>query len=243
MLDTPGYLDFTGETLSAVRVADAAIIVVSATSGVEVGTERVWEYCEDRGIPRIFFISMMDKEHADLEGVLDQIKTRLSERALPAEIPVGQGPGFEGIINLFSQRAHIFKKGATKGEYEDKEIPEDLQDRASQWATELQETLATTDEALLDSYLDAGSISPDEAVSAMCKGMASKEVFPVLCGSATLTYGMRTLLDKVVELCPDPASAGVESFGETEIVATDDGPLASLVFKTVAEPHLSLIHI
>ena len=238
LLDTPGYLDFTGETLSAVRVADAAIIVVSATSGVEVGTERVWEYCEARGIPRIFFISMMDKEHADVEGVLDQIKTRLSEGALPTEFPVGQGPGFEGIINLFSQRAHIFKKGATKGEYEDKEIPEELKDRASQWAMELQETLATTDEVLLDSYLETGSISSDEAVSAMGKGMASKDVFPVFCGSATLTYGMRTLLDKIVELCPDPVSAGGELAGDNDITATDDGPLAALVFKTAAEPHV-----
>ena len=83
LLDTPGYLDFTGEALSAVRVADAAIIVVSATSGVEVGTERVWEYCEARGIPRIFFISMMDKEHADFEGVYRQIKERLTDKALP----------------------------------------------------------------------------------------------------------------------------------------------------------------
>ena len=87
LLDTPGYLDFTGETLSAVRVADAAIIVVSATSGVEVGTERVWEYCEARGIPRIFFVSMMDKEHADFEGTFGQIKSMLSESALPVEIP------------------------------------------------------------------------------------------------------------------------------------------------------------
>ncbi|MYI23656.1 MAG: GTP-binding protein, partial [Gammaproteobacteria bacterium] len=100
LIDTPGYLDFTGEALAAVRVADAAVIVVSATSGVEVGTERVWRYCEERGIPRMFFVSMMDKEHADFRKVFEDIREKLAERALPVEIPVGAGPGFRGIINL-----------------------------------------------------------------------------------------------------------------------------------------------
>jgi len=125
LLDTPGYLDFTGEALAAVRVADAAIIVVSATSGVEVGTERVWRYCVERGIPRIFFVSGMDKEHADFEGVFRQIKTLLTDKALPVEIPVGEGPDFHGIINLFSEKAHLYKEGTTTGEYDEVEVPEE----------------------------------------------------------------------------------------------------------------------
>jgi elongation factor G len=237
-LDTPGYLDFTGEALSAVRVADAAIIVVSATSGVEVGTERVWEYCEARGIPRIFFVSTMDKDHADFEGVFAQIKKRLSERALPVEIPVGEGPGFSGIINLFSEKAHIYKKGTTKGEYDESEIPEELKEKEAQWETELQETLATTDENLLEAYLEGGAISREEAIDAMARGMARGEVFPVFCGAASLTYGMRALLRKIVELCPNPAEAKAEVVDGVDYPATDDGPLAALVFKTAAEPHV-----
>jgi elongation factor G len=238
LLDTPGYLDFTGEALSAVRVADAAIIVVSATSGVEVGTERVWRYCEDRGIPRIFFVSMMDKEHADFDGAFSQIKSRLTERALPVEIPVGEGPDFQGIINLFSEKAHVFKRGTVKGEYDESDIPEELAEKAAGWETELQETLATTDEALLEAYLEGGKISREEAIDAMARGMARREVFPVFCGSATLTYGMKALLKKLVELCPSPAEAGAEVAGDEELVAADDGPLAALVFKTAAEPHV-----
>lgn len=238
LLDTPGYLDFTGEALSAVRVADAAIIVVSATSGVEVGTERVWRYCEDRGIPRIFFVSMMDKEHADFDGVFSQIKSRLTERALPVEIPIGEGPDFEGIINLFSEKAHVFRKGTVKGEYDESDIPGELADKAAQWETELQETLATTDETLLEAYLEGGKISREEAIDAMARGMARREVFPVFCGSATLTYGVKALLKKLVELCPSPAEAGAELAGDQELVAADDGPLAALVFKTAAEPHV-----
>ena len=237
-LDTPGYLDFTGEALSAVRVADAAIIVVSATSGVEVGTERVWEYCEARGIPRIFFVSMMDKDHADFEGVFAQIKKRLSERALPVEIPVGEGPEFSGIINLFSEKAHIYKKGTTKGEYDERDIPEELKEKETQWETELQETLATTDESLLEAYLEGGAISREEAIDAMARAMGRGEVCPVFCGAASLTYGMRALLRKIVELCPNPAEAKAEVADGVEYPAADDGPLAALVFKTAAEPHV-----
>ena len=237
LLDTPGYLDFTGEALSAVRVADAAIIVVNATSGIEVGTERVWEYCEARGIPRIFFVSMMDKEHADFDGAFQQIKN-LSESALPVEIPVGEGPAFEGIINLFSEKAHIYKKGTIKGEYDETEIPEDLKDKGAQWETELQETLATTDEDLLEKYLEGGKISREEAIDAMARGMARNEISPVFCGAAPLTYGIQALLSKLVELCPNPAESGTEIVGDQELMADDGEPLAALVFKTAAEPHI-----
>ena len=238
LLDTPGYLDFTSETLSAIRVADAAIIVVSATSGVEVGTERVWEYCEQRGIPRILFVSMMDKDHADFDGVFAQIKRRLTESALPVEIPIGEGADFSGIINLFSEKAHIYKKGTTKGEYDVGQIPEELQAKEAQWETELQETLATTDESLLESYLEGGAISREEAIEAMARAMGRKEVFPVFCGSASRTYGVRALLRKIVELCPSPAEAQAETVDGVQYVADDSGPLAALVFKTAAEPHV-----
>lgn len=238
LLDTPGYLDFTSETLSAIRVADAAIIVVSATSGVEVGTERVWEYCEQRGIPRILFVSMMDKDHADFDGVFAQIKRRLTESALPVEIPIGEGADFSGIINLFSEKAHIYRKGTTKGEYDEGQIPEELQAKEVQWETELQETLATTDESLLESYLEGGAISREEAIEAMARAMGRKEVFPIFCGSASRTYGVRALLRKIVELCPSPAEAKAETVDGVQYVADDSGPLAALVFKTAAEPHV-----
>ena len=152
-LDTPGYLDFTGEALAATRVADAAVIVVGATAGVEVGTERVWEYCEARGLPRLFFVSMMDKEHANFEKVYEDIKASLGPKVMPVEIPIGEGEDFRGIINLFSEKAHIYKEGTTIGEYTEGEIPDELREKFELWETELQETLATTDESLLERYL------------------------------------------------------------------------------------------
>ncbi|MDZ7780754.1 MAG: elongation factor G [Gemmatimonadota bacterium] len=238
LLDTPGYLDFTGEALSAVRVADAAIIVVSATAGVEVGTERVWRYCEERGIPRILFVSMMDKEHADFGRAFRQIKTRLATGALPVEIPVGEGADFRGIINLFSERAHIYAPGTETGEYEEAPVPDDLVEEEERWETELQESLATTDESLLEAYLEGGRISREEAIDAMARAMGRMEAFPVFCGAAPRTFGMRALLRKLVELCPSPAEARPEIVEGEPLLVGDDGPLAAFVFKTASEPHV-----
>ncbi len=238
LLDTPGYLDFAGETVSAVRVADAAVIVVSAASGVEVGTERVWGYCEARGIPRIFFISMMDKEHADFERAFAQIKERLTSKALPVEIPIGERADFRGIVNLFTERAILYKKGATKGEYDETDIPPELKVVEARWEKDFQETLATTDEALLEQYLETGHISREQEVAALANGMRSAEIFPVFCGAAPLTYGTTLLLDELVELLPSPKDARPERAGGADLVASDDAPLAALVFKTASEPHV-----
>lgn len=243
-IDTPGYLDFTGEALAATRVADSAVIVVGATAGVEVGTERVWEYCEERGIPRIFFVSQMDKEHANFEKVCDDIKRKLSVKVLPVAFPIGEGDQFHGIVNLFSEKAHLYKKGTTTGEYEEADIPAELNDEFERWETELQETIATTDEALLERYLGGEHITKDEAVTAMAKLMARGEIFPLFCGSGRLTYGLQALLKKIVELCPSPLLARPEKATrpgldqEVQLEASDDGPLAALVFKTTTEPHV-----
>jgi elongation factor G len=244
LLDTPGYLDFTGDALAAVRVADSALITVGATAGVEVGTEVVWQYCEDRGIPRMFFISMMDKDHADFEKVFAEIKERLASNVVPVEMPIGAGEDFRGIINLFSQRAHLFKAGSTTGEYEEADIPEELKDKFDEWETEFIETVATTDEALLERYLEGETISRDEAVEAMHKGVAKGEVIPLFCGSGKLAYGTHALLKKMVELLPHPGEMpgevgrrhGLDQ--EVTLEAEDSGPSAALIFKTATEPHV-----
>ncbi|MEX1256281.1 MAG: elongation factor G [Gemmatimonadota bacterium] len=244
LLDTPGYLDFTADALAAVRVADAAVIVLSATSGVEVGTEKVWEYCEERGIPRILFISMMDKEHADFHGVYQDAKERLTPKALPVEIPIGSGDGFQGLINLFRERAHFYGAPDGKGEFEVGEIPSELQGSFDRWRTELQETLATQDESLLEQYLEGGGISREDAIAAMARGMARGDVVPVLLGSARKGYGVRALLRRMVQLLPSPAAAPPQPAsqnngkGEVQLSAADGDPFSALVFKTTAEPHV-----
>ena len=247
LLDTPGYLDFTGDALAAVRAADAAVIVLGATSGVEVGTEKVWEYCEDRGIPRILFVSMMDKEHADFDGVFADIRSRLTAKAVPVEIPIGSGDSFSGLVNLFQERAHIFKPSNLRGEFDEGEVPEELSETFEEWRTELQETLATLDEDLLEKYLEGGAISRDEAIEAMALGVGRNEVVPVLLGSAERGYGTRALLRRIVQLFPHPAEAvgniATPQGGGDEISlsASDDEPFSALVFKTTSEPHVGTL--
>jgi elongation factor G len=244
LLDTPGFLDFTGDALAAVRVADAAVVVVGSNSGVEVGTEVVWKYCEDRNLPRMFFVSMMDKEHADFDKVLADIKDRLAPNVLPVEVPIGLGDDFTGIINLFTEKAHTFKPGSLTGEYEETGIPEDLQATFEEMEMEFIETVATTDEDLLERYLEGETISKEEAISAMAKGMAMGEIIPLFCGSASKSYGVLTIMNKMVELFPHPGEMAGETAERTgldqevTLVAEDSGPTAALIFKTATEPHV-----
>jgi elongation factor G len=244
LIDTPGYLDFTGDALAGVYAADAALIVLSGTGGVEVGTEKVWEYCERRGIPRLFCVSLMDKEHADFEKVFTQIKERLTPKVIPVEIPVGEGPAFHGIVNLFSKQCHFYKKGTKAGEYDEVPIPPEVQARFEKYTQELTEAIAATDDTLLERYLGGEEISRDEAIAAMKAGMARGELFPLFCASGELTYGTRALLSKIVELCPAPHERGpVEaqqwgSAAKVTLQADDGSPFVAQVFKTVSEPHV-----
>ncbi|HEY6853123.1 MAG TPA: elongation factor G [Gemmatimonadales bacterium] len=244
LIDTPGYLDFTGEALAGVCAADSAVVVVSATGGVEVGTEKVWDYAEQRGVPRLFFVSLMDKEHADFEKVYRQIKERLTPKVIPVEIPVGEGPEFHGIINLFSKKCHLYKKGTKAGEYDEVDVPPEYQDRFEQYSKELTESIAETDETLLEHYLGGQEITRDEALAAMKAGMLKGELFPLFCGAAELTYGTRALLTKIVELCPSPSERPAvegQKWGSAEKVALtpdDAGPFVAQVFKTMSEPHV-----
>ncbi|HUL48760.1 MAG TPA: elongation factor G [Gemmatimonadales bacterium] len=244
LIDTPGYLDFTGDALAGVDAADGAVVVVSSTGGVEVGTEKVWDYCEKRGIPRLFFVSLMDKEHANFERVYEQIRDALTPKVIPVEIPVGEGAEFHGIINLFSQKMHQYKKGTKAGEYEELEIPEEYREKFERYSRELIERIAETDDTLLERYLGGEQIGRDEAITAMKAGMSRAELYPLFCGAAELTYGTRALLTKMVELLPAPSERPlIEShkWGTAEAVMLkpeDSGPFAAQVFKTISEPHV-----
>jgi elongation factor G len=244
LIDTPGYLDFTGDALAGVYAADAAVVVLAGTAGVEVGTEKVWDYCERRGLPRLLFVSLMDKEHADFERAFKQIKERLTPKVIPVEIPVGEGPEFHGIINLFSKKCHLYKKGTKAGEYDEGDVPAEYQARFEKYSQELIESIAATDDTLLERYLGGQEIGREEAIAALKAGMQKGELFPLFCGAAELTYGTRALLTKIVELCPAPHERPpleAQKWGTAErvtLTADDGGPLAAQVFKTVSEPHV-----
>ncbi len=244
LIDTPGFLDFAGDTEAGIFAADASLIVLGATSGVEVGTEKVWDYSRQFHHPAIFCVSMMDKEHANFERVYDDIREHLTPKAIPIEIPIGEGPLFNGIINLIDRKARRFKAGTKTGESEEVPIPPELAGTYERYRKDLVETVASTDDALMERYFEAGDIEHDELVAAMRSAMQKGELFPVLCGAAELTYGVRALLDELVELVPPPSAgepALAEKWGTAEKVSLpprDDAPFAALVFKIVSEPHV-----
>ncbi|MGD8726962.1 MAG: GTP-binding protein, partial [Gemmatimonadales bacterium] len=244
LIDTPGYLDFIGDAMAGISAADAALIVVSATAGVEVGTEKTWEYATERGIPRMFFLSLLDKENADFEKVYRDIREHLTTKVVPIEIPVGTGPDFHGIVNLFTGKCHEYKKGTKSGEYDEIDIPAEYQTQYQGYRQEMIETVATTNDELLERYLGGEEISRGEAVAAMKAGMAAGEICPLLCGSGELTYGTRALLSEIVELVPAPVerpAMTAEKWGSAEpveLAPSDETPFVAQVFKTVSEPHV-----
>jgi len=244
LIDTPGYLDFTGDTIAGTRVADGAVVVLGATTGVEVGTEKVWEYTQDRGVPGLFFISMMDKENAAFAKVVREIQDHLTDRVVVAELPIGEGPDFRGIVNLFTGKAHIFRHGTVQGEYDEAEVPAELKTRAEAARTELFEAIATTDDSLLERYLEGVEITTQQALTAMKVAMLSGQLYPVFCGAAESTWGTRAMLEAIVQIVPSPAEAPHELAQRpgldqvVELKGADSGPVAALIFKTATEPHV-----
>lgn len=242
LIDTPGYLDFFGEVAAGVRVADGALAVVDAVSGVQVGTERTWAACERQGIPRILFISMMDRENASFDRTFAQIRETLTGAAIPVEVPIGAGGEFRGIVNLFSQKAHIYG-GGDRGEYEETEIPDELRDGVARYREELIETIAAADDELLEAYLEGEELDRERVLAVLAAAMRRGEVFPVFCGDAASGRGVRAVMNKIVELLPSPVDAGAR-VGETpsgdpiEVRPTGEDPVAALVFKTTSEPHV-----
>ena len=245
LIDTPGYLDFQGDAIAGLAAADGALCVIGSTSGVEVGTERMFREAMLRKDPVLFVVSMLDKENASYDRVLNDIRSRLTPGVIPVEVPIGEGPEFRGILNLFSKKAHIYIKGTKTGEYEEKDITPELKADFDRHYQQLIETIAATDDSLLERYLEGGEISRDEAIAAMKEGMKRGDLFPLFCCSAERTYGIRAVLSKIVELMPSAydmeelhAFRGAEGSTTVEIHARDDAPFAAFVFKTQSEPHV-----
>jgi elongation factor G len=245
LIDTPGFLDFQGDAIAGLAAADGALCVVSATAGVEVGTEHMFREAVTRRDPVLFAVTMMDKEHADFDRVYQHIKTRLTPNVIPVEVPIGEGPEFRGILNLFTKKAQLYKKGTKTGEFEEVDIPADQRERFERYHGELLETIAATDDTLLERYLNGEEISQDDEIAAMKEGMKRAELFPLFCCAAPLTFGVRAVLNKLVELMPSAwemeelhAFTGAEGDRTVEIHADDDAPFVAQVFKTASEPHV-----
>ena len=231
-LDTPGYDDFVGEVVAALRAAEGAIIVVSASSGVEVGTERSWQRCEDAGIPRMFLINKMDRENADFYRSLEGIQTQFGRTCVPFQVPIGAEQSFTGFVDLLAPPD---------------QVPSEIADEVHGARERLIEAVAETDDELATKYLEGEALSEEEITAALRKGVLSGNVVPVLVGSATMNIGIEEMGDAATKYLPSPMEgrpASVLSGEETiEIAPEPDGPLAAFVFKSTADQFVGKLSI
>lgn len=245
LIDTPGFLDFQGDAIAGLTAADGALVLVGAATGVEAGTERMFREAIARKDPVLFAVSMMDKDHADFDLAYRTIKDRLTTKVVPVEIPIGSGSKLGGVINLFSKKAYVPTKSGKAGEYEEVEIPASEQERFKRYYQEMVEAVAATDDALLERFFGGEDLPGEEEMAAMKEAMKRQDLFPLLCCSAQVMIGVRTVLDFLVALMPNAfemeelhAFKGAEGNKTVEIHPKDDAPFAALVFKTTAELHI-----
>ncbi|HEY5491982.1 MAG TPA: elongation factor G [Gemmatimonadaceae bacterium] len=245
LIDTPGFLDFQGDAIAGLTAADGALVTIGSANGVEVGTELMFREAIRRRDPVLFVVAMMDKEHANFDAAYESIKSKLTAKVVPVEIPIGAGAGFTGIINLFTKKAQVFKVGTKVGEYEETEIPDSERARFERYHQEMVEAVAATDDVLLERFFGGEEIPGDEAMAAMKEAMKRQDLFPLLCCSSQLTWGARTLLDFLVQLMPSAydmeeqhAFKGSVGTRTVEIHPHDNAPFTALAFKTMVEPHV-----
>ncbi len=239
ILDTPGYSDFIGEVKSAIAVADTGVMLVHAVSGIEVGTEVAWNFATEYNKPRIIFINMMDKEHADFDNVLGQLQSRFGRQVFPAQIPVNPGPGFNSVIDLIKMKQLTYDPD--NNQCMESDIPEGLRERAEDLHQELVELVAESDDTLLEKFFE-DEMTEEDLRAGLHKAIVENTIFPVLCGAAASNVGTWRLLEFIgkytpppTEMPPVPAKKGSEN---VEVSCDPGAATVAFVFKTVSEMHV-----
>ncbi|MFU7517725.1 elongation factor G [Clostridium sp. HCS.1] len=247
LVDIPGYFDFSGELIQGMRAVDVATIVVSGVSGVKVGTEKAWDYCNKIKLPRTFFINKLDRENSSYDRTLAQLKEKFGISVVPVQYPIGVEDEFKGVINVISKKARIHDS-KTK-EIIEVDVPEELLDKIDECKRMIMEAVAETNEELLDKYFSEGELSDQEIYNGLIEGCASGDIAPVMCGSALKVIGMRCFLEDVVECFPSPKysipqkAINVKEDEEVFINLDEDKPFSALVFKTIADPFVGKISL
>ena len=241
IIDTPGHVDFTVEVERSLRVLDGGVFVFCAVGGVQPQSETVWRQANKYKVPRVAFVNKMDRIGASFFGVVEKIRERLGANALPLQMPIGEEDLFEGVVDLVRMKAILYKDD-TGANFEEVEIPEDLQERAQELHESIVEAAAEADDELMATYFDSGELSPEQVVAGLRKLTLQLKVVPVFCGSAFKNKGVQPLLDGVVSYLPAPTDlppvTGLHPHTEKEEdrPLEVDAPLASLVFKVISDP-------
>jgi len=231
LIDTPGYSDFVGEVKTAIRVSEGAIIVVCAASGVEVGTEQAWGYCEEAKLPRLIFINKMDRENADFLRTVEEIQSKFGARCLPMQLAIGTHDSFQGIVDLLTMKAY------TGSPQKEAEIPSSMQAQADSFREKLVEAAAEVDDQLIEKYLGGEELTMEELKAGLRQATKNGSIVPILTGSALQNIGINWLLDAICDYLPSPKEQEVAT-ASGSIEPGQDAPLAALVFKTSADPYV-----
>ncbi len=248
LIDTPGDANFILDTKNSLQAADGAVLVLDAVSGVEVQTEKVWGFAAQAGLPRIFFVSKMDRERANFNRCLADIQKVLSPKAIPVEIPIGAESSFAGVVDLMTLKARKYGNDLS-GKFTEGEIPADIKEEVKAAREKLVEAIAESDDALLEKYLEGQELSPEDLSKALRKGVLNRSIFPVLCGSGMKNIGAQPLLDAILNFLPSPSERGLiqgthPKTKEPETRKPLEGePFSAFVFKTVADPYAGKLTI
>ncbi len=254
IIDTPGYINFLEETRGTLRAVDGAVVIVSAISGVKAETEKVYKFACDYEIPRVAFVSKLDKERADFFRAVGDMEKYFCKGALVLQLPIGKEENFSGVVDLISMKALYFSNDGS-GKTEEKDIPSDMKHDAEAYRKKLVEQIAETEDGLLEKYLEKGDLGRDDLIAGLKHGTLAGGLLPVLCGSPVRNMGVHQLMDAIVMCLPSPAErAGIvpikgidpKNNGDVQRRPLPDEPLSALAFKTIIDPYagkLSVIRV
>lgn len=248
ILDTPGYHTFLAETRLAMRATDAAVIVVDAVSGVEVQTEKVWEFADEFNLPRLIIINKMDRDNASFERSMKSLEESFGRAPVPIQIPIGAEKEFSGVVNILTNKAYQYPRDGS-GKAQEIPVPAAMQDEAKQMRDKLIEMVAEGSDELMEKFFANGTLEPAEIIEGLKAGVYQRSIVPVLCASAALNIGSAQILDAIIDLLPSPTKIAKvhgtdpKSKQSVERPISTQEPYAAYVFKTVADPFTGRISL
>ena len=241
-IDTPGYLDFIGEAISSLAVVDAAVVVVHAVNGIEVGTEQVWNYASNYKLPKIIVVNGLDKEHTQFDKILQQAKSNFGSNVFPLQLPVNAGPEFNQVVDVLRSELITYSTDGS-GKYSEEELPEKWQEKIKELHEELIEYVAESDDTLLEKFFEEGNLSEEEMREGLHRAIQDQVFIPVFCTTATQNIGTARLMDFISKYGSSPVDRATiqaenANSGETIEVALDGSAPVVHVFKTISEAHV-----
>jgi elongation factor G len=248
LIDTPGDFNFISETKTSMQGADAVLVVVDAIDGVRVQTEKVWEFADELGQPRMIFVSKMDRERADFFRVVEDIQNAFGKSCVPVVVPIGSAESFKGVVDILNEKAYVYTQGDS-GQFDLQPMPAETADRVNEFKEQLVENVAESNDDLLEKYLEEGELSPEEVREGLRAAVAAGKVVPIVCGSGPINVGIQPLMDIIADYLPSPMDRGAKT-GKTprddkEVVREPDtdAPFSALVIKTISDPYAGRLSV